>query len=111
MTRRVSRDGRTTSVAPDCLLRFEGISKAYPAVVANDRIDLSLNGGEVHALVGENGAGKTTLMGILYGLVRPDEGRLVMDGRPVDIRSPRHARALGIGLVQQHFSLIPTLTP
>lgn len=92
------------------LLRLRGISKAYPGVVANDHITLTLARGEIHALVGENGAGKSTLMGILYGLVRPDAGEVTVDGTPVDIAGPRDAMGLGIGYVQQHFSLIPTLT-
>jgi ABC-type uncharacterized transport system ATPase subunit len=89
---------------------LEGITKAYPGVVANDGISLDLRAGEIHAIVGENGAGKTTLMGILYGLQRPDAGRILIDGRPVELHSPRDALAAGVGFVQQHFSLIPTLT-
>jgi len=89
---------------------LEGITKAYPGVVANDGISLDLRAGEIHAIVGENGAGKTTLMGILFGLQRPDAGRILIDGRPVELHSPRDALAAGIGFVQQHFSLIPTLT-
>ncbi|MGH2947187.1 MAG: ATP-binding cassette domain-containing protein, partial [Solirubrobacteraceae bacterium] len=89
---------------------LEGITKAYPGVVANDGISLDLRAGEIHAVVGENGAGKTTLMGILYGLLRPDAGRVLIDGRAVELQSPRDALAAGIGYVQQHFSLIPTLT-
>jgi simple sugar transport system ATP-binding protein len=92
------------------LLRLEGISKAYPGVVALDRVDFGLRAGEIHALVGENGAGKSTLMSVLYGLVRQDEGTVMVYGKPVSVPSPRHARELGIGLVQQHFALIPTLS-
>ena len=95
--------------APE-LLRLEGISKAYPGVVALDRVSFGLRAGEVHALVGENGAGKSTMMSVLYGLVRQDEGTVVLAGDPVSVPSPRHARELGIGLVQQHFALIPTLS-
>lgn len=98
----------TSEPAP--LLRIEGITKAYPGVVANDDVSLDLRHREIHALLGENGAGKTTLMGILYGLHRADAGRIFIDGGPVTIHSPREALALGIGYVQQHFSLIPTLT-
>ena len=92
------------------LLRLEGISKAYPGVVALDRVSFGLRAGEIHALVGENGAGKSTMMAVLYGLVRQDEGTVVLSGDPVSVPSPRHARELGIGLVQQHFALIPTLS-
>jgi simple sugar transport system ATP-binding protein len=92
------------------LLRLEGITKAYPGVVANDDVTLDLRAGEIHALLGENGAGKTTLMGTLYGLHRLDAGRILAEGEPVSIHGPRDALALGIGYVQQHFSLIPTLT-
>jgi simple sugar transport system ATP-binding protein len=92
------------------LLRLEGITKAYPGVVANDDITLDLLAGEVHTIVGENGAGKTTLMGVAFGLHHPDAGRVLIDGREVQLRSPRDALAHGIGYVQQHFSLIPTLT-
>lgn len=92
------------------LLQVERITKAYPGVVANDDVSLDLRRGEIHALLGENGAGKTTLMGILYGLQRPDSGRILIEGKPVTLQRPRDALALGIGYVQQHFSLIPTLT-
>jgi general nucleoside transport system ATP-binding protein len=92
------------------LVRLEGITKAYPGVVANYEVTLDLRAGEIHAVVGENGAGKTTLMGILYGLHRADAGRILIDGHHVTIHSPRDALRLGIGYVQQHFSLIPTLT-
>ncbi|MGH2956039.1 MAG: ABC transporter ATP-binding protein [Solirubrobacterales bacterium] len=89
---------------------LEGITKAYPGVVANDEITIDLRRGEVHAIVGENGAGKSTLMGVLYGLHRADAGRIVVDGEAVEMRSPREALDHGLGFVQQHFSLIPTLT-
>jgi ABC-type uncharacterized transport system ATPase subunit len=92
------------------LVRLEGVTKAYPGVVANDNVTLDLRAGEIHALLGENGAGKTTLMGTLYGLHRPDAGAILIEGRPAGINGPRDALALGIGYVQQHFSLIPTLT-
>jgi ABC-type uncharacterized transport system ATPase subunit len=92
------------------LVRLEGLTKAYPGVVANDDVTLELRSGEIHALLGENGAGKTTLMGTLYGLHRPDAGTILVEGRPASIHGPRDALALGIGYVQQHFSLIPTLT-
>jgi ABC-type uncharacterized transport system ATPase subunit len=92
------------------LVALERITKAYPGVLANDEISLDLEGGEIHTVLGENGAGKTTLMGILAGLHRPDAGRILVDGSPAALASPRDALALGIGYVQQHFSLIPTLT-
>jgi simple sugar transport system ATP-binding protein len=89
---------------------LHGISKRYPTVVANDQIDLSVQPGEIHALLGENGAGKSTLMKIVYGVTRPDAGRIEWDGEPVSIRTPADARRLGIGMVFQHFSLFETLT-
>jgi ABC-type uncharacterized transport system ATPase subunit len=92
------------------LVELTGITKEYPGVLANDRIDLALHGGEVHCLLGENGAGKSTLIGILSGLVRPDQGSIRIDGRAVDINSPRAARELGIGTVYQHSTLIPAMT-
>ena len=78
--------------------------------MANDHIDLTVDPGEVHALLGENGAGKSTLMNQLYGLLQPDEGEIVVDGRVRTFRSPRDAIAAGIGMVHQHFMLIPVFT-
>jgi len=92
------------------LVELVGISKAYPGVLANDDVTLSVRRGEVHCLLGENGAGKSTLIGILSGLVRPDSGRIRIDGRDVSIDSPRQALAHGIGTVYQHSTLIPELT-
>ena len=92
------------------LVKMIGITKRFPGVVANDHVNFELRAGEVHALLGENGAGKTTLMNILYGLYRPDEGRILVEGREVHIRGPRDAIELGIGMVHQHFRLVPTLT-
>ena len=86
------------------------ISKSYPGVKANDRVDLRVMPGEIHAVLGENGAGKSTLMRIIYGAAHPDEGRLSWNGAEVHIRSPRQARALGIAMVFQHFALFDTLT-
>lgn len=91
-------------------LELRGISKAYPAVLANDRIDLSVAPGEIHAIVGENGAGKSTLMKIIYGMVRADAGEILWNGREVHISTPAEAQRLGIGMVFQHFALFDTLT-
>jgi len=89
---------------------MRGITKRYPGVTANDHIDLDLQPGEIHALLGENGAGKTTLMNILYGLAVPDEGEIFIDGTPVHIAGPSDAIARGIEMVHQHFMLIPVLS-
>jgi general nucleoside transport system ATP-binding protein len=92
------------------VLELRGITKRFPGVVANDSIDLDLRRMEVHALLGENGAGKTTLMNVLYGLYRPDEGEIVLNGKPTTFHSPRDAIRAGIGMVHQHFMLIPVMT-
>jgi simple sugar transport system ATP-binding protein len=92
------------------LLELKGITKRFPGVVANDHVDFELAKGEVHALLGENGAGKSTLMNILYGLYHPDEGEVRLNGQHVTIDSPRAAIDLGIGMVHQHFMLIPVMT-
>jgi len=91
-------------------LELRGISKQYPAVRANDGVSLRVLPGEIHAVLGENGAGKSTLMKIIYGAVQPDEGKMLWNGEPVAVRSPAQARALGISMVYQHFSLFDTLT-
>ena len=91
-------------------LELVGISKQYPAVKANDRVSLRVAPGEIHAVLGENGAGKSTLMKIIYGAVRPDEGEVRWNGAPAQIRNPQEARALGISMVFQHFSLFDTLS-
>jgi general nucleoside transport system ATP-binding protein len=91
-------------------LELRGITKRFGPVVANDGIDFDLRPGEVHALLGENGAGKSTLMSILYGLYRPTEGEILVNGEPVDVDSPSKAIELGIGMVHQHFMLVPVMT-
>src|SRR5512138_3379886 len=96
--------------SPPPRLQMRGITKRYPGVIANNKIDLDVKAGEIHALLGENGAGKTTLMNILFGLARPDEGEILIDGKPVEIADPADAIARGIGMVHQHFMLIPVLT-
>jgi general nucleoside transport system ATP-binding protein len=99
---------RRVDAAP--VLELRGITKQFPGVLANDHIDFDLRRGEVHALLGENGAGKSTLMSILYGLYTADSGEILMDGTPVSIDSPKNAIELGIGMVHQHFMLIPVMT-
>lgn len=96
--------------SPPPRLQMSGITKRYPGVVANNQISLDVRAGEIHALLGENGAGKTTLMNILFGLARPDEGEILLDGNPVHIADPADAISRGIGMVHQHFMLIPVLT-
>jgi general nucleoside transport system ATP-binding protein len=91
-------------------LELRGITKRYGLLAANDGISLSVAPGQVHALLGENGAGKTTLMNVLYGLTQPDEGEILIDGKPVKFGSPRDAIAAGIGMVHQHFMLVPVFT-
>src|SRR5438045_8482493 len=86
------------------------ITKSWPGIVANDHVNLKVRKGEIHALVGENGAGKTTLMNILYGLIHPDSGEIYINGQLASIHGPRDAIRLGIGMVHQHFMLIPPLT-
>jgi ABC-type uncharacterized transport system ATPase subunit len=92
------------------VLELKGITKRFPGVLANDHIDLALEEGEIHALLGENGAGKTTLMNILYGLYQPDEGEIKVRGKLVQVHSPSDAIAAGVGMVHQHFMLVPVFT-
>ena len=92
------------------MLEMRGITKRFPGVLANDRVDLSVLSGQVHTILGENGAGKSTLMKILYGLYRPDEGEVLLNGEPVTITSPSDAIDRQIGMIHQHFMLVPTLT-
>ncbi|MEW6084878.1 MAG: ABC transporter ATP-binding protein [Chloroflexota bacterium] len=91
-------------------LEMRGITKRFPGVLANDKVDFDVTSGEVHALLGENGAGKSTLMKILYGLYHPDEGEILLNGNPVSIASPNDSIKLGIGMIHQHFMLVQSLT-
>jgi general nucleoside transport system ATP-binding protein len=91
-------------------LELRGITKRFGSLVANDHIDLVIQPGEIRALLGENGAGKTTLMNVLYGLIQPDEGEILLDDKPVAIHSPRDAIRAKIGMVHQHFMLVPVFT-
>lgn len=91
-------------------LEMRGITKRFPGVLANDKVDFDVISGEVHALLGENGAGKSTLMKILYGLYHPDEGEILLNDKPVNIASPNDSINLGIGMIHQHFMLVQSLT-
>jgi ABC-type uncharacterized transport system ATPase subunit len=95
---------------PPLAVEMRGIVKRFPGVVANDGVDFDLRTGEIHALLGENGAGKSTLMNVLAGLYRPEEGTIRVDGREADFHSPRDAIAAGLGMVHQHFTLVPSQT-
>jgi simple sugar transport system ATP-binding protein len=90
-------------------LELNGITKAYPSVIANENVSLAVGRGEIHAVLGENGAGKSTLMKMIYGVTRADAGEMKWEGNPVQVENPAHARSLGIGMVFQHFSLFETL--
>ncbi|MCZ4353490.1 ABC transporter ATP-binding protein [Roseovarius aestuarii] len=92
------------------LLRISGVTKTYPGVIANEDVSLDIHSGEVHALLGENGAGKSTLVKMIYGLIRPDSGGMQMNGAPFTPTQPRAARAAGVGMVFQHFSLFDALS-
>lgn len=103
-------ENKYIKVIMEPVLELRGVTKRFPGVLANDQIDLDLYEGEIHALLGENGAGKTTLMNILYGLYDPDEGEIIVRGERVDIQDPGDAIDVGIGMVHQHFMLIPVFT-
>ena len=92
------------------ILSLSDITKCYPNVIANDAISLELEPGKIHALLGENGAGKSTLVKIIYGLVKPDSGKMVFDQKTYRPENPKNARHMGIGMVFQHFSLFDALT-
>src|SRR3954447_1759757 len=92
------------------VLELRGITKRFPGIVANDHVDFDLRDGEIHAILGENGAGKSTLMNILYGLYKPDEGHIYVKGKEVHFSGPSAAIAAGVGMVHQHFMLIPPFT-
>ena len=91
-------------------LELKGITKRFGTLVANDAIDLVVESGQIHSLLGENGAGKSTLMNVLYGLYKADEGQILLDGKPMEFAGPGDAMAAGIGMVHQHFMLIPVFT-
>ena len=92
------------------IIEMRGINKRFDHVQANEHVNLTIQRGEIHAIVGENGAGKSTLMKILYGLYHPDTGEILVDGKLITISSPRRAMHLGFGMIQQHFTLIPAFT-
>jgi simple sugar transport system ATP-binding protein len=104
------RDTAAPAVGSTPKLAMRGIVKYFGSFLANDHVDLTVVPGDIHAVVGENGAGKTTLMNILYGLIHPDEGEIVIDGQLAHIRGPRDAIAAGVGMVHQHFQLVRVMT-
>jgi len=99
-----------TSQSSQLVLETQGITKRFPGVLANDRVDLTLRRGEILALIGENGSGKSTLMNVVYGLYQADSGEVFVKGRPVRLQNPRDAISLGVGMVHQHFQLVPVMT-
>jgi len=101
---------QASSAEPPAKCQLKGITKRFGELVATDAVDFSVRRGEIHALVGENGAGKTTLMRILFGMLRPDEGVILIDGEPVEIEDSHRAIELGLGMVHQHFMLVPNLS-
>ena len=107
---RIPIDGATVGSGPTTRLELIGLTKIFPGVVANDAVDLRVGAGEIHALLGENGAGKSTLVKQIYGVLHPDQGAILWEGREVKIHDPHAARRLGIGMVFQHFSLFEAMT-
>src|SRR6476660_222081 len=103
-------EAESTAASNQAAVALRGITKRFPGVVANDRVDFEAAAGEVHALLGENGAGKSTLSNILTGLYRPDEGTISLYGEPARFDSPSDAIDAGIGMVHQHFRLVPPFT-
>ena len=99
-----------SEVETNIVLEAKGITKQFPGVLANDNVNFDLRKGEIHALLGENGAGKSTLMNLIYGLHLPDKGEVIVNGKTAAIHSPNDSIALGIGMVHQHFMLIPVFT-
>ncbi|MFB0918547.1 MAG: ATP-binding cassette domain-containing protein, partial [Clostridiaceae bacterium] len=92
------------------VIEMRGITKIFPGVIANEKVDFDLRKGEIHVLLGENGAGKTTLMNVLYGMYVQEEGKIFVNGKEEDISNPSHAIELGIGMIHQHFMLIDIFT-
>jgi simple sugar transport system ATP-binding protein len=107
---RKSEEGEAQPMADQYALEVRNITKQFPGVLANDKVNFNVKKGEIHVLLGENGAGKSTLMNIIYGLYSPDSGEFYVDGQPVQIRNPHHAIDMGIGMVHQHFMLVPVFT-
>src|SRR6476659_9433555 len=91
-------------------VELRGITKRFPGVLANDHVDLDIRHSEIHTLLGENGAGKSTLMKVLYGMLQPDGGQILLNGTPITLQSPADAIRHGIGMIHQHFMLVPSLT-
>ena len=91
-------------------IRMVGITKTFPGIVANDNVNLEVKKNEVHALLGENGAGKSTLMSVLFGAYKADSGKIFINGKETEIKNPNTATELGIGMVHQHFKLVPNYT-
>src|SRR5215211_3818367 len=100
----------SNSSSPAPVLEVRGLTKRFPGVLANDHISITLNKGQVLGLLGENGAGKSTLMNLIYGLYAPDEGEILVNGQVITVKNPNDAIAAGIGMVHQHFQLVPILS-
>lgn len=110
MRNQAAMESQSIPTEKSLVVEMRGIVKRFPGVLANDNVDFELYSGEIHALLGENGAGKSTLMNILAGLYRPDAGIILINGQPVEFSSPRDAIRAGIGMIHQHFMLVPTQT-